>query len=94
MGKEVVSGLKITIKIGVFIRYTCLSIWISPAISGFPVNMVRKPLSLRLSIGLTIPGFLVGNPGPTIGFPSPFLGVTDIRKPSNLEPCCLGHSDI
>ncbi len=34
------TGLEITTKIWVSVRKTCLSFWISPAISGFPV---RKP---------------------------------------------------
>ena len=67
-----ISGLEITIKI-----------WVPVPIYGFPD---RYP-SLRLSVGLTIPGFLcIGNPGPRIGFSSPFLGVPDIWKPSNVEP--------
>ncbi len=32
------------------------------------------------------PGFPVGKPGSKFGFPSPFLGVPEIRKPSNFEP--------
>ena len=57
-------GLEIAIRIWVTVRKACLSIWISPTISGFPV---RNP-SARLSVGLTISGFPVGNPGPRIGF--------------------------
>ncbi len=34
-------------------------------------------------------GFPVGKPGPKFGFPSPFLSVSEIRKPSNFEPCNL-----
>ncbi len=77
----VIPGLESTFKIWVSVRKTC-------PVFGFPwqfLGFLSK--SLTLSVGLTIPGFPVGNPGPRIGFPPPFLGVPDIRKPSNFEPC-------
>ncbi len=42
---------------------------------------------LTLSIYLLFPEFPVGNHAPRFGFPSPFLGVPGIWKPSNFEPC-------
>ncbi len=51
------------------------------------LGFLSENQSLMLPIYLTIPGFLVGNPALKFGFPSPFLGVLEIRKPSNFEPC-------
>ena len=62
---------------------------------GFPrqvLGFLSENPSLRLSVGLIIPGFRKprsGNPGPSIRFRSPFLGVRDIQKPSNFERCNL-----
>ena len=60
------------------------------SVFGFPqqfLGFLSENQSLRLSVGLTNPEVLVENPDPRIGFLSPFLGVPDIRKPSNSEPC-------
>ena len=78
------SGLEFTIHLWVSIRKTCLRISISAAISRFPA---RRPKFKVVHVP--------DNPYPAkkIGFPSPFLGVPDIRKPSNFKPCMYKSHD-
>ncbi len=47
---------------------------------SFP-TVYNMPMSMLFSKGFTF-----GKPDSKFGFPSPFLGVSEIRKPSNFEP--------
>ena len=52
------------------------------------LNLKIRPKAFQHAYILIIfSGFPVGNPGSNFGFPPPFLGVSEIRKPSNFAPC-------